>query len=195
MNKLEIGTLSLKLAGIYIFFLAMPVLLSLAQLLDMMSWIPLGQAQEVQAQKRQYIFLFYASLSALLVYLFSSYVLFFKAEKISFFLFPKNQPDVDTAPVSKRNIQMIAFSIIGLFFLMDSIPNVFSSVSELIFAKINIPHLNMYRYLSERQVFPTLIGSTIQLLLGLRLFLGPKWLVGLWDRFQDLRPIRKKEEE
>lgn len=78
--------------------------------------------------------------------------------------------------ITVSDIQRISFSVIGLFFIGNAIPQLVSVLANL---------YSIYRQDVSVSLLPNIVGSVTKLILGLMIFLGSQGLVNI------LKAIRK----
>lgn len=74
----------------------------------------------------------------------------------------------ENSKISSNDIQRISFSVLGLFFLVNSIPPIISGLTNF----YSVPQFN-----SSIRLLPNVAGSVIQFVLGLLIFIGSQGLV------------------
>jgi hypothetical protein len=90
--------------------------------------------------------------------------------------------------LSAKNIQSIAFSVVGLIMIVIAIPHIAQFAANLQALK-NAGAETMKRSISIG-TWAYSIGILIQFILGIILFLGARGLSSLWYFFQKLRPMK-----
>ena len=84
------------------------------------------------------------------------------------------------------DVQRILFSILGLFFMGDSLPKILSALTNMFWMR-DLPGASI-------RLLPNAIGDISQFLLGLGIFLGSQSLVGLLQAIRNLG-IKRKEDD
>ena len=125
------------------------------------------------------------NLAPFFVLLIFSVLLWIFADKIStFLLLPNQESDQSDRQISATEIQSIAFSAIGLFLIVNSLPQFFSMIPEYIQIKDVANHLVDPRLKYGFRF--GMIEKIVQLVLGIALFLGSRGLVGLVRKIRSL---------
>ncbi|OIJ15560.1 hypothetical protein BKP35_00770 [Anaerobacillus arseniciselenatis] len=125
------------------------------------------------------------NLAPFFVLLMFSILLWIFAKKISsFLLLPDQESDQSDMQISATEIQSIAFSAIGLFLIVNTLPQLFSMIPEYIQIKDVANHLIDPRL--KYGFWFGVIEKIVQLVLGIALFLGSRGLVGLVRKIRSL---------
>jgi len=74
----------------------------------------------------------------------------------------------ENSKISSNDIQRISFSVLGLFFLVNSIPPIISGLTNF---------YSVHQFNSSIRLLPNVAGSVIQFVLGLLIFIGSQGLV------------------
>jgi hypothetical protein len=165
MTKKEIVSLSLKLAGIYCILMALTY--SSIAMISIFSYR--GQSFLVTLFSLMPFILFLAS---------GIYLIF--STKIDAKLIPSIDQESKPSSLSSHEIQSLAFSIIGVFVLVNAIPD-FIQIIITVTSGINVSYLSH------------IVAVLIKLALGIYLFLGSKGLSGLWHKLQSTRSMKPSD--
>ncbi len=118
------------------------------------------------------------NLAPFLVLLIVSFLLWFFADKLSLFLMlPDQKCDQSDTQINAVEIQSIAFSAIGLFIIVTTLPLFISMIPNYIQINDVADHLINPKLKYEFRF--GLIEKLVQLNLGIALFFGSRGLVGL----------------
>jgi hypothetical protein len=188
MTKKEIISLSLKLAGIYCLIMAIshfgytiPSIFS--SLMRKGFWAMIISITSLLS------LLLYLTPFALLI-LFGFYLIF--SNKLPSKMASSMIQEEKQTPCTFQDIQVLAFSIIGVWLLVSVIPNFIQLIVQII---IVMQHSTSQ---SSSFVFPgsyyisRILASVLKLALGIYLFSGGKGLAKLWQKCQstsDMKPF------
>ncbi|MBN1899812.1 hypothetical protein JW926_00635 [Candidatus Sumerlaeota bacterium] len=175
MNRDEIVTLSLKLAGI--FCLVLLIFYSSIFLGNLLSLIKAKSIEGILSAIFVIVipFIIFASIT---------YLLLFKTDLLSKKIFPsaiKSEP----RSISSKEIQALAFSIMGVWILSSAIPDIFQIISSRMLVKA-YPESAAAHQMTLTSI-SHVVSLIVRLLIGLYLFLGSKGLVNLWHKIQSSR--------
>ena len=166
MNKNEIVILSLKTIGLLsLLFLITHVV---RIFFTMISLIERGITHEI-------IIGFLFSTTQLVLLSSMTYFLIFKSEKIMNMIY-KDNVNLESKPITNNELQVLAFSVIGLWLIAVSIPKVISHSIGKFF--VSIPELN-----KRSSIY--IIQDSLKLGIGFYLFLGSSGLVKIWRRINN----------
>jgi len=177
MSITQISSLSLKIAGIYSIIQALPLMQHLLTPFAM------------QSDEMPYLnFLFIGAILPILLLLTLGFCLIFFSDKLTKRMNFGNESSI-TAGVSLKDIQVMAFSIVGIIMIVLAIP-------KLVQIGVNINALKQIGNEAplKRITISTwayTIGLLVQLIFGLLLFFGAKGLSALWYYLQQFRPMSK----
>lgn len=124
-----------------------------------------------------------------LLLLFTSIILWIYADKISDYMVRKPISSSNTASLDYVELQAIAFSVVGVIMLINSIPEIISigiHMKQLV-SQEDIANMKMLLITYRVQI----IGYAIKIVLGLWLLLGARGIVGI---IKNSRTVREKEE-
>ena len=172
MNKDEIVTLSLKLTGIYCLIL-----------LITNSSIFLGNFISVIGSRtlEGFLMAIFFSFIPFVLFLLLSYVLLFKTTNLTKKMLPLEMAS-ESRSITSREIQALAFSIIGVWVLASTIPNLIQTLTHYSMLKANPESIMSAKLNISSKTH--LIGLFIKLIIGLYLFFSSTGLVNLWHKLQ-----------
>ena len=93
-----------------------------------------------------------------------------------------------TTSFTFQDIQVLAFSIIGVWLLSSTIPNFIQPIARII-----VQHLTSQQSVSVSQnsyIISQIVAAVLKLALGIYLFSGSKGLAKLWQKFQSTRGMK-----
>jgi hypothetical protein len=185
MKNTHIASLSLKLLGIYSIIEAIPLLKVFTDYFLMQKTMTRFTGSE-QASNATLIdvYIFIAGLVPFLILICLGVYLIKNSDIISDKLVIDNNEST-IEPVSVKNIQAIAFSIVGIVLIVIATPKLLQT-GVSIYAK-----MNTNRAMMLRDVAPSII---VQVIVGSYLFYGSKGLSRLWESFQNSRVIDNEKD-
>lgn len=128
--------------------------------------------------------------SLIILPLLVSLFLWLKARLIAVRLWRHSQtpgPTPDLSPATFEQIQMTAFSALGLYFLVSGIPALFSTVADVMYENgiLAGPHgIQVF----DLPVLAGLVGILVQISIAIALVLGPGRIVAIINRLSQPRP-------
>ncbi len=176
MTKKEIVSLSLKLAGIYCLIMAishlnfaiMYVVSSLRQgFWDMLISIT------------PFVLLLLSFTPVVLLLLFGAYLIF--SNKLASKMASSMIEEEKTTSFTFQDIQVLAFSIIGVWLISSAIPTFIQAI-----VRITVMYSTSQRSVSVYFI-PQIVATVLKLALGIYLFSGSRGLAKLWQKFQSTR--------
>ncbi|MHB1128021.1 MAG: hypothetical protein ACYC2T_13910 [Bacillota bacterium] len=170
MNKREIASLACKLLGIYMIIQGVNVMLNVFSLLIM------------SPQQATYN-IFNTTIFPFLFLIVFGVILLFQSKKLANIMVREDQAVLEKAELKACDIQRISFSVIGLYFLGVSIPQVVSSLVAGLFMR-GTP----YEVTANLSFFYQSAGVITQFILGLGIFLGSQGLVNLLNAIRNDGP-------
>ncbi|MFA6054753.1 MAG: hypothetical protein WC769_05190 [Thermodesulfovibrionales bacterium] len=184
MNQYQIASLSLKLLGIYSIIEAIPLLRELSQVF---AWRGSGIQMEGGPIQTDLLLLGILISFGLLILVGICLILFSKslARRIT----TKGEIITETTELTARNIQSIAFSVVGLVMIVIAIPHLVQLAANLQVLK-NAGSEAVKRDISIG-TWVYSIGIAAQFIIGVLLFFGSRGLSSLWYFFQKLRPMKE----
>ncbi len=184
MTGTQIASLSLKLIGIFSIIQAIPILKSLSEFFvfkDSNFFTP-------ENTPPSYNYLLIGILTSFLLLLILGACLIIFSERLAKKIIKENEDKKTLTDLSVKDIQAIAFSVIGVVMIVIAIP-------KLIQIGTNIQVLNQAgdevptRGISAG-TWAYAIGLTVQSIIGLLLFFGARGLSSIWYFFQKIRPLK-----
>ena len=169
MRNHEIASLASKLLGLYF------AVHSVGYLSALGSQLSLTSAARVSANQ---LFLYTVSLSCFAFTLCAGLFLIFRASRVSTLLVGTKESDERSSAVRSRNIQVIAFSTVGLIMCLQSFPHLINLTVNYWFSREGW----LYRSGPGANAYIDFITSLIQLGLGIWLLLGATAVAGLVNR-------------
>lgn len=180
MTKIQIASLSLKLMGIFSIIQAIPILRELSASFAFKNFV-----QENASPSFNYL-LFGILISIFLLLILGACLIFFSdnlAKKIM-----KENNDKLLTDVSAKDIQSIAFSIVGLVMIVIAIPKLVQLGANLQALKSAGADSSKGSISVGTWVYS--IGIAVQFVIGIVLFFGAKGLSGIWHSLQKIRPMK-----
>lgn len=137
--------------------------------------VPFVVSYESQPADKQFLWAFIGNIAAWFIYLLVAVILWVFAENISKKMIGKNETAEESFKIEAEEIQSVAFPIVGLVVLVNSIPKIVIVVSNLIMlsseSRSMLPENIITDYTSQ------IIGFSAQMLIGIFLFFGSKVIV------------------
>ena len=175
MTKKEIVSLSLKLAGIYCLIMSISYL----------SFTSMGVAAALRRESLWHMLTSITSFVSLLLpftpfvllLLFAAYLIFSRklpSRMASSIIIQEEEATSFTF----QDIQMLAFSIIGVWLLSSAIPRLFATI------------VRMIELQSASYIISQMVTGVLKVALGIYLFLGGKGLVRLWQKSHSARGMK-----
>ncbi|MHC4213240.1 MAG: hypothetical protein ACYSWP_07715 [Planctomycetota bacterium] len=175
MTKNEIVSLSLKLLGIYCLIIAITHLSYAIQ-----SVVSLFKQEEFGSILILIPFV-------LLLLLFGLYLIF--SDRLPLKMTSLMTQEEKTTSFTFQDIQVLAFSIIGVWLLSSAVPNFFHVIVQIIL--IRSTSQRPVSFLQNSIYISQIVAVVLKIALGIYLFSGGKGLTQLWQKFQntsDMRP-------
>ncbi|MBW2640332.1 MAG: hypothetical protein JRE10_09270 [Deltaproteobacteria bacterium] len=183
MTKKEIVSLSLKLAGIYC------LIMSLSQLsFASMTIVPNLMRQgfwHMLTSITTFVSLLISITPVVLMLLFGAYLIFSNnlPSKIASSMIQEEK----TTCFTFQDIQVLAFSIIGVWLLSSAIPNFMYAIARITVSSTSQESVSVF----SDSYFISRIGTAVlKLALGIYLFSGGKGLAKLWQKFHSTRDMK-----
>jgi hypothetical protein len=101
----------------------------------------------------------------------------------------KDETITETSALTARNIQAIAFSVVGLVMIVIAIPHLVQLASNLQILKS--AGSEMVKKEISIRTWAYSIGIAVQFIIGLFLFFGGRGLSSIWYFFQKTRPMKE----
>jgi len=176
MTKKEIVSLSFKLAGIYCLIMSISYLsfafMSARSALRQGFW-------DMLTSITPFVSLLLSFTPVVLLLLFGAYLIF--SSKLPSKMASSMIEEEKRTSFTFQDIQVLAFSIIGVWLLSSAIPNFIQAIAQII-----------VMYPSSKRSVPVyfisqIVAAVLKLALGIYLFSGGKGIAKLWQRFQSTR--------
>jgi|GEM_PF-1798623 len=183
MTQNQIASLSLKLLGIYSLIEAIPLLRELSQVF---AWR--GSRIEMESGPFRTDLLLMGIMTSVGLLLLLGLTLIIFSNSLSRRLITEEEAINEKAELTAKNIQSIAFSIVGLVMIVIAIPH-------LVQLAANLQALKSAGGESVKQsiqigTWVYSIGIAVQFIIGILLFLGGRGLSNIWFFFQKIRPMK-----
>jgi len=163
MTKKEIISLSLKLAGIYCLIMSI-------------NYLSMTFSTVVHAWRRGFLQILSPISGVVLLLLFGIYLIF--SNKLLTKIDSSMTQEEKTSCFTFQDIQVLAFSIIGVWLVSSAIPNFVAGVVQIIVrhsTSQQSDHVVTYGY--------SILNAGLTIVLGIYLFSGGKGLTRLWKKF------------
>ena len=185
MTKKEIVSLSLKLAGIYCLIMSLSYLsfaiMSAVSALRQGFW-------DMLTSITPFVLLLLSFTPVVLLLLFGAYLIFSKKLPSKMASSMIEGEEEQTTSFTFQDIQVLAFSIIGVWLLSSAIPTFIQVIVRII-----LLHSTSQRSGSvfiNSYIIPQIAAAVLKLALGIYLFSGSKGLAKLWQKFQSTRDMK-----
>ncbi len=184
MTKLQLASLSLKFAGIFSIIQAIPILKSLSEVFAFRnSKIFMQQGNDYL--EVNYLLVGIITSFSLLLLLGIGLIIFSRG--LSKKMVTDDEIKDSSSELSAKNIQSIAFSVVGLVMIVIAIP-------KLVQLGANIQALKSAGADSLKEnvsigTWVYSIGIGVQFIIGILLFVGARGLSSLWYSIQKIRPL------
>jgi len=183
MNQHQIASLSLKLLGIYAIIEAIPLLRELSQVF---AWR--GSTVQMESGPFQTNLILLGILVSFSLLLFLGFFLIFFSNSLAKRMSSKNEVISESTELTPKNIQSIAFSVVGLVMIVIAIPDLVQLAANLEGLKSAGSEAIKKDISIGTWVYS--IGLAVQFIIGVLLFLGARGLASCWYFFQKLRPMK-----
>jgi hypothetical protein len=176
MTKKEIVSLSLKLAGIYCLIMAISYLsfaiMSAHSALRQGFW-------DMLISITPFVSLLLSFTPVVLLLLFGAYLIF--SSKLPSKIASSMIEEEKTTSFTFQDIQVLAFSIIGVWLLSSAIPAFIRPIVQIILYSTSQRSVSVFR---DSYMISQIVAAVLKLALGIYLFSGGKGLAKLWQKFQ-----------
>ena len=183
MNNVQIASLAFKVAGIYSIIQAIPLLRHISEVFAFKN-SPIFETSTGQAYPGNYILFGIIASIALLILI--GFTLISLSNAFSKIMFGKgNNPPTSETEITSKNIQSVAFSIVGVILIVIAIPKlvqVGANIQALANAGDQVPPKSI-----SAGTWALSIGLAVQMIIGILLFLGARGLSSLWYFLQKSR--------
>ncbi|MBI4681094.1 MAG: hypothetical protein HY753_07840 [Nitrospirae bacterium] len=183
MIRIQIASLSLKLIGIFSIIQAIPILKELSAAFAFKK----SNLFISEAAPPTFNYLLLGILTSIILLLILGTCLIIFSDKLAEKIMKGNSETLLT-DISARDIQLIAFSVVGVVLIVLAIPQIVQlgvNIQVLKQAGDDLPIKNVLA-----STWAHAIGLTIQTIIGLLLFFGSRGLSSLWYSFQSTRPMK-----
>jgi hypothetical protein len=179
MTKKEIVSLSLKLAGIYCLIMAITrlnfAIMSAVSSLRQGFW-------DMLISITPFVLLLLSFTPVVLLLLFGAYLIF--SSKLPSKMVSSMIEEEKTTSFTFQDIQVLAFSIIGVWLLSSAIPSFIQVIVRITVLHSSSQQSVPVYYISQ------IVAVVLKLALGIYLFSGSKGLAKLWQKFQSTRGMK-----
>jgi hypothetical protein len=179
MNQHQIASLSLKLLGIYAIIEAILLLRELSQVF---AWR--GSTVQMESGPFQTNLILLGILVSFSLLLFFGLFLIFFSNSLAKRMSSKNEVISESTELTPKNIQSIAFSVVGLVMIVIAIPDLVQLAANLEGLKSAGSEAIKKDISIGTWVYS--IGLAVQFIIGVLLFLGARGLASCWYFFQKL---------
>jgi len=177
MTKKEIVSLSLKLAGIYCLILAITHLSYVIQ--SIASMFRQEDFSSIIISNNFIVSLLLLLTPFLLLLLFGFYLFF--SEKLPSKMASLMTQGEKTSSFTFEDIQLLAFSIIGVWLLSNEIPTFIRLIVQI---KFILPTYQESVTVFQNSIYIShIVAAVLKIALGIYLFTGGKGLIKLWQKF------------
>ncbi len=186
MNKMtqkQIASLSLKLLGIYSIIEALPLLRELSQVF---AWR--GSKIEMESGPLHTDLLLMGIMISIGLLLLIGLCLIIFSKALAVKMVTEKETKDSAAELTAKNIQSIAFSIVGLVMIVIAIPYLVQLAANL--QALKSAGVDSVKQNIEIGTWAYSIGIAVQFIIGILLFLGGRGLSSIWFFFQKLRPMK-----
>ena len=183
MTQNQIASLSLKLLGIYSIIEAIPLLRELSQVF---AWR--GSKIEMETGPIHTDLLLIGILISVGLLLLIGFFLIFFSKSLARKMTTAEETITKTTELTARNIQSIAFSVIGLVMIVIAIPHLVQLAANL--EALKRTGAESIKQSIQIGTWFYSIGMAVQFILGILLFLGGRGLSSIWFFIQKLRPMK-----
>lgn len=184
MTKKEIVSLSLKLAGIYclimaIAYLNFTVMAVVSSLRGQGFW-------DMLISITPFVLLLLSFTPFVLLLLFAAYLMF--SSKLPSRIASSMIEEEKTTSFTFQDIQVLAFSIIGVWLLSSAIPTLIQVIVRIIL--LHSTSQRSFSVFRDSYIISQIVAAVLKLALGIYLFSGSKGLAKLWQKFQSTRGMK-----
>ena len=176
MTKKEIVSLSLKLAGIYCLIMAIAYLnftvMAVVSSLRQGFW-------DMLISITPFVLLLLSITPFVLLLLFGAYLIF--SSKLPSKMASSMIEEETTTSFTFQDIQVLAFSIIGVWLISSAIPTFIQAI-----VRITVMYSTSQQSVSVYFI-PQIVAAVLKLAFGIYLFSGSRGLAKLWQKFQSTR--------
>ncbi len=180
MTKKEIVSLSLKLAGIYCLIMAISHLNF--TIMNVVSFLRGQGFWDMLTSITPFVLLLLSFTPVVLLLLFGVYLIF--SSKLASKMASSMIEEEKTTSFTFQDIQVLAFSIIGVWLLSSALPTFFQTIVRITVLYSSSQQSVPVYYISQ------IVAGVLKLALGIYLFSGSKGLAKLWQKFQGTRGMK-----
>ncbi|HUN55588.1 MAG TPA: hypothetical protein VMU29_10575 [Smithella sp.] len=185
MNQNQIASLSLKLLGIFSIIEAIPFLRELTQVF---AWRD-SEVVMNNGQTRTDLLLIGILVSFGLLLVVGACLIIF-SRYLAKQMIVNDEIIVGTNELTAKNIQSIAFSVVGIVMIVIAIPHLIQLAANLQAIKSAGSEAVKQHITIGTWAYST--GITVQFFIGILLFFGGRGLSSIWYFFQKSRPMKEK---
>ncbi len=184
MTKKEIVSLSLKLAGIYCLIMAIThlnfaIMYAASALRGQSFWSMLISITP-------FLLLLLSFTPVVLLLLFGAYLIF--SNKLPSKMASSMIEEEKTTCFTFQDIQVLAFSIIGVWLLSSTIPTFIQVIVRItVLYSASQQSVPVFR---NSYIISQIVAAVLKLALGIYLFSGSRGLAKLWQKFQSTRGMK-----
>ncbi len=183
MTQNQIASLSLRLLGLYSIIESIPLLRELWQVF---AWR--GSKIEMESGPLHTDLMLIGILTSFALLLLVGLCLIFFSNSLAKKMTTEEEIVNETTKLTAKNIQGIAFSIVGLVMIVIAIPHLAQLAANL--QALKSAKEEMIKQKISIGTWAYSIGLAVQFIVGLLLFLGGRGLSTIWYFFQKLRPMK-----
>ena len=184
MTKKEIVSLSLMLAGIYCLIMAINHLSYVIQ--SIASLFRQEDFWSILISINFIVSLLLLLTPFLLLLLFGFYLFF--SDKLPSKMASSMTQEEKTESFSLQDIQILAFSIIGVWLLSEAVPTFIRLIVQITF--ILPTYQKSVTVFQNSAYISHIVAAVLKIALGIYLFSGGKGLIRLWQKFDSTRDIK-----
>lgn len=186
MNKMtqkQIASLSLKLLGIYSIIEAIPLLRELSQVF---AWR--GSKIEMESGPIHTDLLLIGIMTSVGLLLLIGCCLIIFSKSLTKRMITEEEIINGTTELTAKNIQAIAFSVVGLVMIVIAIPHLVQLAANL--QALKSAGAESVKESIQIGTWVYSIGMAVQFIIGILLFLGGRGLSSIWFFIQKMRPMK-----
>ena len=183
MTQNQIASLSLKLLGIYSIIEAIPILRELSQVF---AWR--GSKIEMEGGPLHTDLLLIGIMTSVGLLLLIGICLLFFSKTLAKRMITEEERINEATELTARNIQAIAFSVVGLVLIVIAIPDLVQLAANL--QVLKSAGAESVKESIQIGTWVYSIGIAVQFIIGILLFLVGRGLSSIWFFIQKMRPMK-----